>query len=96
MDREHNTRTQSTSYTKEVILMLFIVFVIYCMVLGGPSLGGDCHINSPHLSAYVHPHSNKGVKFADDVQQRRYSKRTGRVLGDTTIGINDHVVPTAV
>ncbi len=90
-------RSQGHTYTKEIILILFIILIIYCAVIGH---GGSSDLYMPHMPhiphiddvnghVYVRPRNNKGVTFIDNVKQRRYSKRTGRVLGDTTININD-------
>lgn len=60
--------------------------------LAVPLAAASMHAKGPSYAstrAKRPAHLSKNVGFADNVAQRRYSKRTGRILGDTTIHIND-------
>ncbi len=80
---------------KEFFLLFFIIiFVLY--YFGWIGIGADTTTYTARESistldsSNLHHSSTRQVNFADDVLQRKYSKRTGRIIGaDTLIDIND-------
>ncbi len=84
---------------KEFILLFFIIFVVlYYVSRAGNDLSArgslaECY-STGHVPVKQSWRSTKrslyNVNFAGDVTQRKYSKRTGRIIGaDTMIPIND-------
>ncbi len=82
---------------EELVLFIVVIIVIYCLTywrrphsrpMGPPDSTPYGALRGPPSPLRSRPNSGN-VRFAEDVSQRRYSKRTGRILGDSLVSIND-------